>query len=53
MFAILIGPGGMFEHRPEPPAAVVPPDEVLDEPAELHAASPTASTVPTATSRNL
>ena len=53
MFAILMGPGGMFEHRPEPPPTVVPPDELLDEPLELHAASPSASTVPAATGRNL
>jgi hypothetical protein len=53
IFAILMGPGGMFEHSPEPPPAVVPPDELLDEPLELHAASPRASTVPTAMGRNL
>jgi hypothetical protein len=44
----------MFEHRLEPPPDVVPPDdELLDEPPELHAASPSASTVPTAMGRNL
>jgi hypothetical protein len=32
---------------------VVPPDELLAEPPELHAASPSASTVPTAMGRNL
>jgi hypothetical protein len=56
MFAILIGPAGMFEHEPEPPPAAAPPaaappdDGLLDE---LHAASPKAITAPTATGRNL
>ena len=54
MFAILIGPDGMFEHWLEPaPAAVPPDDELLDELLELQAASPNASTVPTAMGRNL
>jgi hypothetical protein len=48
----LMGPGGMFEHRPEPPPAAVPP-ELLDGPLEPQAASPSASTVPTAMSKNL
>jgi hypothetical protein len=54
MFAIFIGPAGIFEHKLESPADVVPPDdELLDELLELHAARPSASTVPTAMGRNL
>jgi hypothetical protein len=53
MFAIFIGPAGMFEHKLEPPADVPPDDELLDELLEPHAASPNASTVPTAMGRNL
>ena len=54
MFAIFIGPAGIFEHKLESPADVVPPDdELLDELLELHAARPNASTVPTAMGRNL
>jgi hypothetical protein len=40
----------MFEHRPEPPAAVVP--AVVLELLELQAASPNVSTAPTAMGRN-
>jgi hypothetical protein len=45
----------MFEHMLEPPLdVVVPPDAVvLDEPPELHAASPNASSVPAAMGSNL
>jgi hypothetical protein len=50
MFAILIGPGGMFEQRPAPPPAVVTADDELV--AELHAARPKASAAPTAMGRN-
>ena len=59
MFAILMGPDGMFEHMLEPPPDVAPPDvvapaaEVPDEPLELHAASPNASNVPAAIGSSL
>jgi hypothetical protein len=46
----------MLEHR-APPAEVPPAvplvEELLEEPLELHAATPSTSTVPTTMARNL
>jgi hypothetical protein len=49
MLEIFIGPAGMFEHW----AKLPPLTAVVDEPLELQAASPRASTAPTAIGTDL